>query len=71
MPASNYPYGFLNGLTVKGVPILNTYSGNVFWVDSVAGSDGNSGTQNQPFASINGAIAKPSRPLNVRTSGAP
>lgn len=57
MPLSNYPNGFLNGVTIRGMPILNTYSGNVYYVNSATGSNGNPGTINEPYASINGAIA--------------
>ncbi|MBU0959736.1 MAG: hypothetical protein KKB31_07355, partial [Nanoarchaeota archaeon] len=39
---SHYPNGFKEGLIVRGTPILNTYAGNVWWVDS-----GVAGTSNQ------------------------
>lgn len=59
MGFSNYPNGFLNGITVRGLPILNTYSGNVFWVDSVTGSNGNNGKlPTQPFATIDYAVGR-------------
>jgi len=58
MPISNYPNGFSGGVSVRGLPVLNTYGGNVFWVHSVLGSDGNPGTQNQPFATIDYAIGR-------------
>lgn len=58
MPASNYPNGFANGLMVRGVPILNTYAGNVFWVDSGAGSNGNKGTFDRPFSTIDYAVGR-------------
>lgn len=54
---STFPNGFANGLVVQGMPILNTYPGRVFWVDSVNGSDNNRGTFARPFASIKGALA--------------
>jgi hypothetical protein len=57
MPISNYPYGFLAGINVRGMPILNTYSGNVYWVHSGTGSNGNNGQFNQPMATINGALS--------------
>lgn len=53
---SNYPNGFANGVTVRGVPLLNTYGGAVFWVHSGTGSDGNKGTFDRPFATIDTAI---------------
>lgn len=56
MPISNYPNGFANGVTIRGMPVLNSYPGNIYWVDSVTGSNGNDGTFSRPFASINGAI---------------
>jgi len=55
---SMYPNGFNYGVSVRGVPILNTYGGMVYWVDSVAGSDGNKGTFDQPFASIDYAVGR-------------
>lgn len=59
MGYTNYPNGFLNGLTVKGVPVLNTYAGNIFWVDSGIGSNGNSGKlPTQPFATIDYAVGR-------------
>lgn len=59
MGFSNYPDGFLNGITVRGIPILNTYAGNVFWVDSGIGSNGNSGKlPTQPFATIDYAVGR-------------
>lgn len=58
MPLSNYPNGFAQGVNVRGVPVLNTYGGNVFWVDSGAGSDGNKGTFDRPFATIDYAIGR-------------
>lgn len=58
MPASNYPNGFANGVTIRNVPILITNPGNAFWVDSGAGSNGNKGTYDRPFASIDYAIGR-------------
>lgn len=70
MPLSNYPYGFLAGVTIKGVPILQTNPGNVYWCDnSIPGgsvnnfgsrfsgaSDQNPGTFQKPFATIAQAL---------------
>jgi len=50
-PFSNYPNGFGGGLTVRGVPILNSHSGKVFWVDSNATTAGR-GTFDSPFTTI-------------------
>ena len=52
MTISNYPNGFLNGVTIRGVPLQQTQPGEVFWVNSttvvtkngIGGSDGNNGT---------------------------
>jgi len=55
---SNYPNGFSNGVTIRGIPVLNTYSGQVFWVSSGNGSDGNKGTFDRPFATLDFAIGQ-------------
>ena len=55
---SNYPNGFNNGLTVRGLPVLNSYPGSTFWVDSVNGADGNPGTFQRPVATIDAAVGK-------------
>jgi hypothetical protein len=57
-PLTNYPLGFMGGVTIRNIPILNTYSGKVFWVDSVNGNDNNNGVYNHPFASLAKAITK-------------
>lgn len=58
MPVSNFPGGFAHGVNIRGLPLLNTYAGNVFWVDSNGGSDGNKGTFDRPFATIDYAIGR-------------
>lgn len=58
MPVSNYPNGFSQGVSILGMPVLNTYGGNVFWVDSATGSDGNKGTRERPFATLDYAIGR-------------
>jgi len=66
MTISNYPNGFKNGVTLRGVPIDVPNPGQVFWVNNstvlapggVGGSNGNSGTYQQPFASIDYAIGR-------------
>ena len=63
---SNYPNGFLNGVTIRGVPLQQTQPGEVFWVNSttilakggVGGSDGNGGTYTKPFKTLDGAVGK-------------
>lgn len=60
---SNYPNGFVNGITIRGVPLTVLHPGKVFYVnnssvlastdDGVAGADTPSaGTYQRPFASI-------------------
>lgn len=58
MTVSHYPNGFSNGVSVRGLPILNTYAGNVFWVDSGTGSNGNKGTFDRPFSTIDYAVGR-------------
>lgn len=58
MPLSVYPNGFPGGVMIQGMPILNTYGGNVFWVNSNGGSDGNKGTRNRPFSTLDYAIGR-------------
>lgn len=56
--ATNFPSGFADGLIVRGLPILNTYSGRVWWVNSATGSDLNAGgagygkTPKKPLATV-------------------
>ncbi len=52
MGTSNYPNGFKHGVTIRGVPILNTYNGAVYYVDSANGSNAYDGTFNWPKASV-------------------
>lgn len=51
---SHYPHGFGHGVTIRGVPIVSTRTGNVFYVNSNTGSDsgGANGTITQPFATM-------------------
>ncbi len=56
---TNYPNGFINGVTIKGVPILNTYAGNIWWVHYTKGSNSNSGKSPQkPFKTLDYAVGK-------------
>ena len=56
---TKYPNGFANGVAIRGVPILNTYAGNIWWVDSGIGSNGNNGkSAAKPFATIDYAIGR-------------
>lgn len=66
MTASNYPNRFLDGVTIGGVPILQTHPGEVFWVNGssvlpkkgIGGSNGNKGSYLQPFATVDYAIGQ-------------
>lgn len=62
---SSYPGGFAAGIMIRGVPLIQTHPGRVFWVDNSTagsgdtyrtGSDGNKGTFDAPFATINYAV---------------
>jgi len=55
---SNYPNGFPGGVSIRGMPVLNTYGGNVYWVNSNGGGDGNKGTRSKPFATLDYAFSK-------------
>lgn len=54
---SNFPGGFANGVTLRNMPILNTYGHQVFYVHSPSGGDGNKGTFARPLASVDAAFA--------------
>ena len=65
--SSNYPGGFASGVTIRGLPLLQTHAGEIFWVnssttaiakDSVGGSDGNDGSYRRPYATLDFAIGK-------------
>lgn len=60
MPTSNYSRGFANGLTIREFPYVDTQNanGNIFWVDSVKGANGNKGTFIKPFATIDYAVGR-------------
>lgn len=58
MPYSNYPGGFANGVSIRGVPILISNPNEVLWVDSTVGSNGNKGTFNSPFSTIDYAVGR-------------
>jgi len=62
-PASNFPGGF-NNVTIRGVPITQSHPGQVYWVSNatptlpgqIGGSNGNPGTFNAPFSTLEYAI---------------
>jgi hypothetical protein len=58
MPISNYPNGFAGGVNIRGIPLLSAYPGDVYWVDSVNGSNGNKGNFDRPFSSIDYAVGR-------------
>lgn len=66
MPYSNFPNGFANGVTVRGLPIVQTHPGKTFWVGNPSvlqlgekpASDANPGTFLQPFSTLDFAIGK-------------
>ena len=58
MPFSNFHNGFANGVAIRGMPILNSYGGNIFWVDSGSGSNTNDGTHVRPYATLDYAVGK-------------
>jgi hypothetical protein len=64
---SNYPGGFAAGVTIRGVPLVQTHPGKAFWVDNSSlgsgdsfksGSDANKGTYDAPFSTLTGALAQ-------------
>ena len=66
MPMTNYPSGFADGISLRGIPITQTHPGRAFWVGNnttllpgtVGGSDGNTGTYQRPFATLEYALSK-------------
>lgn len=66
MVMSNYPNGFARGVILRGVPITQTQPGQTFWVyngtalspGQRGGSDGNNGTFDSPFATLDYAIGR-------------
>ena len=55
---SSYPSGFGSGVMIGGRPVLADFAGNVFWVNSATGSNGNKGTRSRPFATLDYAFSK-------------
>jgi hypothetical protein len=65
--SSNYPNGFLGGVTIRNLPILMTNPGKIFWVSNNTtgllagqrgGSNGNKGDFNSPFSTLAFAISQ-------------
>lgn len=63
---TNFPDGFANGITIRGMPLLQAQPGQVFWVGNgttllpgcVGGADGNPGTYQRPLATLQVALNK-------------
>lgn len=61
---TNFPNGFAYGLSLRGLPLFQSNPGQVYWVSNnanlipgvVGGADGNPGTFNKPFATLQRAI---------------
>lgn len=67
MPFSHYPGGFANGITIRGIPITQAHPGKAYWVyngttglmpGQRGGSNGNKGTFDSPFSTIDYAIGQ-------------
>lgn len=60
MPYSHFKNGFANGVTIRGIPLQQSQPGEVFFVNNssvvasggIGGSNGNKGTYQQPFSTI-------------------
>ncbi len=63
---ANYPMGFSNGVVIRGTPLLQTHTGNTFWVSNntvllrgqSAGSNQNKGDFNHPFSTLAYALTQ-------------
>ncbi len=63
---SNYPGGFAAGITIRGVPLVQSHPGKVFWVSNastlsdrqIGGSNGNPGTFDKPFSTVAYAVTQ-------------
>lgn len=64
--SSNYPNGFANGVTIRGLPIAQLHPGKQFWVNSTAilppeskaPSNANKGTFKEAFSTITYALTQ-------------
>jgi hypothetical protein len=55
---TNFTNGFPNGVTLRGVPVLNTYSGKVFFVSNSGSNLGYNGTYESPFQTLTFALTQ-------------
>lgn len=66
MPISNFPGGFSEGVSIRGMPLSLTFPGHVFWLGNSTvlapncrtGADGGDGTYNAPFSTLDYAIGR-------------
>ena len=58
MAMTNYPNGFSGGVSVRGVPVEIIPPNKVFFVQNTIGSDGNKGTRDKPFKTLDYAIGR-------------
>lgn len=64
--ASNFPQGFANGISIRGLPLLQSHPGKVLWLSNAStmlsgqrgGSNGNKGTFDAPYSTLAGALAQ-------------
>ena len=65
--SSNFPNGFAQGVTIRGLPLQQLHPGNIFWVSNttvlpdgadISPSNGNDGSFLRPFKTIDFAIGK-------------
>lgn len=55
---TNFPSGFPGGVALRNMPISLSHPNKVFWVDSTTGSNGNKGTYERPFDTIDYAVGR-------------
>ena len=63
---SNYPGGFASGVSIRGIPLVQTNPGKAVWVYNgttldqghKSGSNGNKGTFNAPYATVAYAVTQ-------------
>lgn len=72
MPLTNFPQGFAQGLSLRGIPLIQTQTGRAVWLyngppsagvgtlvwRTVGGSDSNPGTYQKPFATLAYALSQ-------------